>query len=172
MSQYCLQNVLLQFCFINPVFLYVLDSLWNAVNLSEALYMLSPIHADRKHLRAHLSPTKWVQYEKSKSTKNMWQEPCEWWSHSAYGANQKTVLVFLAHYHSEGHLDRKILRPQWDLVAPRKNPFSMQIKQDIYDSNLSSTRSMCVFMETTGFIQTSYYYLGFRSKVSEVKRRS
>lgn len=172
MSQYCLQNVLLQFCFINPVFLYVLDSLWNAVNLSEALYMLSPIHADRKHLRAHLSPTKWVQYEKSKSTKNMWQEPCEWWSHSAYRANQKTVLVFLAHYHSEGHLDRKILRPQWDLVAPRKNPFSMQIKQDIYDSNLSSTRSMCVFMETTGFIQTSYYYLGFRSKVSEVKRRS
>lgn len=31
--------------------------------------------------------------------------------------------------HSQGHLDRKILRPQWDLAVPQRNPFSLHIKQ-------------------------------------------
>lgn len=87
--------------------------------------------------------------------------------------NQFSCSLLIAY--SEGHLDRKILRPQWDLVASRKKKSLQHVDQTthlINDFKAPRTRFMCIFMETTGFRQIFYYYLGFRSKVSEVKRRS
>lgn len=67
------------------------------------------------------------------------------------GLIKKQFSCSLLIAHSQGHLDRKILRPQWDLIAPRKNPFSLQIKQHIsliiphgpaQDSSASSWRQL------------------------------
>lgn len=84
--------------------------------------------------------------------------------------NQFSCSLLIAH--SQGHLDRKILKPQWDLIASRKKSLQLadQATHLINHPTWSSTRFICLFMKTTGFSQTSYYDLGFRSKVSEVRR--
>lgn len=106
----------------------------------------------------------------------MWQEP--WWSHSAYRANQKSIIFFLTHCpfrRTFGWENIKTISGlNGDLVAPRKKiPSACRSSNSSYCwFKSSSTRSMSLFMETIGFSQTSYYSLGFRRKVSEVKRRS
>lgn len=92
----------------------------------------------------------------------------------AMGLIKNPFFCSLLIAHSEGHLDRRILRPQRDLVAPRKKSLQLadQATHFINDFKSSSTRPTCLFREKTGFSRISYYYLGFRSKVSEVRRRS